>query len=288
MLGPIRSLLFAPGTRQDRFEKALNAGADAVAFDLEDSVEPSQKERARTLIAEFLAAPRARSDVLRLVRFNAVSTEAGQADLEFFRGLAGFDGILLPKVETPGILETVSRVFAASPGGPPPLLPLLETPAAILRAAHIAAADAHVAALLFGAEDLTARLAVPRTIDGEELVVARGQIVLAAAAVGAEPLDAVFTNLDDLALLRRDCERARAVGFRGKMAIHPKQVPLINEVFTPSQGEIDRARRIIDAFEAAQAAGEGVTRMGDQMVELPVVERARRTVALAARYGASS
>lgn len=287
MLGPIRSLLFVPGTRQDRFEKALNAGADAVTFDLEDSVEPSQKARARTLIAEFLAAPPGPSDVLRLVRFNAVSTEAGQADLEFFRDVAGFDGILLPKVETPGILETVSRAFAARPGGPPPLLPLLESPAAILRAAHIAAADAPVAALLFGAEDLTARLAVPRTVDGEELVVARGQIVLAAAAVGAEPLDAVLVNLDDLALLRRDCERARAVGFRGKMAIHPKQVPVINDVFTPSQPEIDRARRTIEAFDAAQAAGEGVTRMGDQMVELPVVERARRTVALAARYGAS-
>ena len=287
MLGPIRSLLFVPGTRSDRFEKAMKAGADAVTFDLEDSVEPSQKSRARTLIAEFLAASPRPSDVLRLVRFNAVSTEAGQADMEFFRDVGGFDGILLPKVETPGILETVSRIFEARPGGRPPLLPLLESPAAILRAGHIAAADAHVAALLVGAEDLTARLAVPRTVEGEELVVARGQIVLAAAAVGAEPLDAVFTNLDDLALLRRDCERARAVGFRGKMAIHPKQVAVINDIFTPSQAEIDRARRVIDAFDAAQAAGQGVARMGDQMIELPVVERARRLVLLASRYGAS-
>jgi len=286
MLGPIRSLLFVPGTRSDRFEKAMKAGADAVTFDLEDSVEPSQKERARSVIAEFLRAENT-SQVLRLVRFNALDTEYGQADLTFFQDVQGFDGVLLPKVETPGILEMVSRALAGRPAGPVPLLPLLESPAAILRAAHIASADAHVAALLFGAEDLTARLAVPRTVEGEELVVARGQIVLAAAAVGAEPLDAVFTNLDDLALLRRDSERARAVGFRGKMAIHPKQVPLINEVFTPSQAEIDRARRIIDAFAAAQSAGEGVTRMGDQMVELPVVERARRTVALAARYGAS-
>ena len=286
MLGPIRSLLFVPGTRSDRFEKAMKAGADAVTFDLEDSVEPSHKERARSVIAEFLRAENT-SQVLRLVRFNALDTEYGQADLTFFQDVQGFDGVLLPKVETPGILEMVSRALAGRPAGPVPLLPLLESPAAILRAAHIASADAHVAALLFGAEDLTARLAVPRTVEGEELVVARGQIVLAAAAVGAEPLDAVFTNLDDLALLRRDSERARAVGFRGKMAIHPKQVPLINEVFTPSQAEIDRARRIIDAFAAAQSAGEGVTRMGDQMVELPVVERARRTVALAARYGAS-
>ena len=265
----------------------MNAGADAVTFDLEDSVEPSQKERARPAIAEFLRAENS-SPALRLVRFNSLDTEYGQTDLAFFRDVQGFDGVLLPKVETPGILEMVSRALAGRASGPVPLLPLLESPAAILRAAHIASADAHVAALLFGAEDLTARLAVPRTIEGEELVVARGQIVLAAAAVGAEPLDAVFTNLDDLALLRRDSERARAVGFRGKMAIHPKQVPLINEVFTPSQAEIDRARRIIEAFEVAQAAGEGVTRMGDQMVELPVVERARRTVALAARYGASS
>lgn len=286
MLGPLRSLLFVPGTRHDRFEKAMNAGADAVAFDLEDSVEASQKEKARSLVAEFLSRPSS-SGVLRLVRFNPPVTAAGQADLEYFRTVRGFDGILLPKVETPGMLETVSRIFAnSSPrAGGPPLLPLLESPRAILRAAEIAAADAPVAALLFGAEDLTAQLSVPRTIEGEELVVARGQVVLAAAAVGAEPIDAVFINLDDLTTLRRDCERAKAVGFRGKMAIHPKQVPVINEAFTPSAAELDRARRLIEAYETARAAGEGVTRMAGEMVELPIVERARRTIALAARYG---
>jgi len=285
MIGPIRSLLFVPGTRPDRFPKAIDAGADAVAFDLEDSVEPSQKDRARSLIAEFLVVPSA-SHVLRLVRFNALDTAAGAADLAFFRAVDGFDGVLLPKVETPGVLEMASRAFAASEPSRPavPLLPLLESPRAIVRAADIAAADAHVAALLFGAEDLTAQLAVPRTVDGEELIVARGQVVLAAAAVAAEAIDAVLTNLDDLTALRRDCERARRVGFRGKMAIHPKQVPVINEVFTPSAAEVDRARRVIEAYDAAAAAGEGVTRMGQQMIELPVVERARRTLALAARY----
>jgi citrate lyase subunit beta/citryl-CoA lyase len=288
MLGPIRSLLFVPGTRQDRFEKAMHSGADAVVFDLEDAVEPAQKERARALIAEFLAAASSTA-ARRLVRLNAVHTELGATDLEYFRHVEGYDGILLPKVETPGVLETVARVFVA--GGPrravPPLLPLLESPRAILRAAEIAAADAPVAALLFGAEDLTAQLAVPRTIDGEELIVARGQVVLAAAAVGAEPIDAIFTGLDDLAALRRDADRARAAGFRGKMAIHPKQVAVINEVFTPSPNDVERARRIVEAFERALGAGEGVTRMGGEMVELPVVERARRTLALAARYGGS-
>ena len=162
-----------------------------------------------------------------------------------------------------------------------PLLPLLESPRAILRAADIAAADAFVAALLFGAEDLTAQLAVPRTIDGDELIFPRAQVALAAAAVGAQAIDAVFTSLDDLTSLERDCTRAR-VGFHGKMAIHPRQVPVINTAFTPSAAEIEQARRVVDAYEAARAAGQGVTRMDNQMVELPIVERARRTLALAA------
>ena len=262
----------------------MNAGADAVAFDLEDAVEAAHKEKARALIAEFLSTPPV-SQALRLVRFNALDTETGQADLAFFRDVQGFDGVVLPKVETPGMLEMVSRVFA---GAPSPrqvaLLPLLETPRAILRAADIAAADAPVAALLFGAEDLTARLSVPRTIDGEELLFPRAQIACAAAAVGAEAIDGVVTNLDDLAVLRRDGERARALGFRGKLAIHPRQVPVINELFTPSQAEIDKARRLIEAYETARAAGQGVSRMDHEMVELPIVERARRTLALATRY----
>jgi len=193
--------------------------------------------------------------------------------------------VLLPKIETVGAVELVARVFArhAPSGVAPPLLLLLETPRAILRAGEIAAADAPVAALLFGAEDLTASLAVERTTEGEELSFARGQIALAAAAAGAEAIDAVFTDLNDAEGLRRDCQRARAVGFRGKMAIHPKQVGVINEAFTPSAADVDRARRVIDVYEAARASGEGVTTMDGRMVELPVVERARRTIALAAR-----
>ena len=283
MIGPIRSILFVPGSRQDRFAKAMHAGADAVAFDLEDGVEAAHKERARALIAEFLSAP-AVSQALRLVRFNPVQTAAGEGDIECFQSVTWFDGILLPKVETPGVLEQVARAFGTRVPVPP-LLPLLESPRAILRAAEIAAADAPIAALLFGAEDLTAQLAVARTIDGEELLFPRASIALAAAASGAEAIDGVCTNLDDLAALRRDGERARALGFRGKLAIHPRQVPVINEIFTPSGPDIDRARRVIEAYEAARAAGEGVTRMGSQMVELPVVERARRTLALAARFG---
>jgi citrate lyase subunit beta/citryl-CoA lyase len=286
MVGPLRSILFVPGARQDRFAKAMNAGADAVVFDLEDSVEAGQRPQARVRVAEFLATPG--TGALRLVRFNAARTPDGQADLEYFSGTQGYDGVLLPKVDSASAVEEVARAFArgARSGAVPPLLLLLETPRAILRAAEIAAADAPVAALLFGAEDFTASLAVERTIDGEELSFARAQIVLAAAAAGADAIDAVCTDLNDADSLARDCRRARGLGFRGKMAIHPRQVDVINEVFTPAAAEVDRARRLIDVYEAARAAGQGVTTMDGQMVELPIVERARRTLALAARHRA--
>jgi len=283
MIGPLRSMLYVPGIRQDRFAKAMSAGADAVIFDLEDSVEAGQKEKARSLIAEFLATPS--TGPLRLVRFNGIHTSEGEADLEFFSGQSGFDGVLLPKVETVGLVELVARVFARhAPGGAvPPLLLMIETPAAILRAGDIATADAPVAALLFGAEDFTASLGVERTTDGEELLYARGQIALAAAAVRADAIDAVFTDLNDIDGLRRDCRRARGLGFRGKMAIHPKQIEIINETFTPAPAEVERARRVVEAFETARAAGQGVTTLEGKMVELPVVERARRVLALASR-----
>jgi citrate lyase beta subunit len=274
-------MLFVPGTREDRFAKAMSAGADAVVFDLEDSVGAGQKSKARSLVGEYLAT--ANDDVLRLVRLNAAHTPEGDADLKFFGDVRGFSGLILPKVENASTVEFVARTFTGFGGvdAAPPLLLLLETPRAILRAAEIAAADAPVAALMLGAEDLTASLAVERTVDGEELVFARGQLAMAAATVGADAIDAVFTNLLDTASLRRDCERARGLGFRGKMAIHPKQVEVINDVFTPAAADVERATRVVAAYETARAAGEGVTTLDGRMVELPVVERARRILARA-------
>ena len=284
MIGPIRSLLFAPGTRPDRFAKAMNAGADAVAFDLEDSVEAGQKARARALVAEFLATPG--SGALRLIRFNPPETQEGKEDLKCFSGVQGFDGVLLPKIETASAVEQVARTFArqAPSGTVPPLLLLLETPRAILNAAEIATADAPVAALLFGAEDYTASLSIERTIDGEELSFPRAQLVLAGALVGADAIDAVCTDLNDDDALQRDCARARGVGFRGKMAIHPRQLDVINEAFTPTAAEVERASKLIDAYETARTGGQGVTTVDGQMVELPIVERARRLLILAGSH----
>jgi citrate lyase subunit beta/citryl-CoA lyase len=268
----LRSLLFVPGSRPDRFARAEASGADAVVLDLEDGVEASRKDEARRAIAEFLdRSPSSGSK--RFVRVNAFASGWFDQDLELVGGLTAIDGVVLPKAEGANQIEAVARAIVYRP-----VLPLIETASGVLNAGALAAAHQAIPALLFGAEDLSAQLGIPRTIDGEELLVARSQVVLAAAAVGADAIDAVFVNLAAQDDLRRDAMRARRLGFHGKMAIHPDQVPIINEVFTPTTAELDRARRIVDAFERAEAQGEGVLRLDDQMVDAPIVARARRVL----------
>jgi len=273
---PLRSILFVPGNRADRFPRALAAGADAVVFDLEDGVEDGRKADARGAIAEWLAATPA-SRTARFVRVNASGSAWQAEDLVWLASVSGhIEGVVLPKAESSADIE---RVAALAPAGC--VIPLLETARGIIGAAAIASARATIPALLFGAEDFTAELGIPRTLDGEELLLARSQVVLAAAAIGADAIDAVFVDLAAPERLRQDATRARALGFRGKMAIHPDQVATINGVFSPSADEIARARRLIDAADAARRQGEGAFRFEDRMVDAPVIARARRVLALA-------
>jgi len=273
---PLRSILFVPGNRADRFPRALAAGADAVVFDLEDGVEDGRKADARRAIAEWLAATPA-SRTARFVRVNASGSAWQAEDLVWLASVSGhIEGVVLPKAESSADIE---RVAALAPAGC--VIPLLETARGIIGAAAIASAPATIPALLFGAEDFTAELGIPRTLDGEELLLARSQVVLAAAAIGADAIDAVFVDLAAPERLRQDAMRARALGFRGKMAIHPDQVATINGVFSPSADEIARARRLIDAADTARRQGEGAFRFEDRMVDAPVIARARRVLALA-------
>jgi len=273
---PLRSILFVPGNRADRFPRALAAGADAVVFDLEDGVEDGRKADARRAIAEWLAATPA-SRTARFVRVNASGSAWQAEDLVWLASVSGhIEGVVLPKAESSADIE---RVAALAPAGC--VIPLLETARGIIGAVAIASAPATIPALLFGAEDFTAELGIPRTLDGEELLLARSQVVLAAAAIGADAIDAVFVDLAAPERLRQDATRARALGFRGKMAIHPDQVATINGVFSPSADEIARARRLIDAADTARRQGEGAFRFEDRMVDAPVIARARRVLALA-------
>ena len=275
---PLRSVLFVPGVRPDRFASAVSSGADAVVFDLEDSVDAAKKAEARGHLAETLPRLGSSTLVQRFIRINKASSDWFFDDLEFVRTLTGIDGIVVPKVESP---EQISGV--ASSVGASHVIPLIETSRGVLHAAAIAAAVGGVRALFFGAEDLTAELGIPRTVDGDELVFPRAQVVLAAATVGADAVDAVFIDIASPDALRTDAVRGRAMGFRGKMAIHPDQIATINDVFTPSADELDRARRIVQAFDAAAGRGEAVVRVDDRMVDAPVVSRARRLLA-AARF----
>lgn len=275
----MRSLLFVPATRERSFVKATMSGADAVIFDLEDSVAPARKNEAREAVARFLGG---QSPAFRrvLVRLNGVDTEYFEEDLKLVRELGVLDGVLVPKVETPAAVKFVAEAFGGA-RDPRVLYPIIETARGVLSAAEIAHADARIAGLIFGAEDLTAELQVPRTVDGEELLFARSRVVIAAAAARVDAIDAVLTDFQNEEALRRDCQRARALGFRAKLAIHPCQVAVINETFTPTADEVVVARQIIQKYREADERGEGAVRLGALMLDRPVLLRALRTLELA-------
>jgi citrate lyase subunit beta / citryl-CoA lyase len=264
----LRSMLFVPGTRPDRFESAMASGADAVIFDLEDSVDPSRKNGARAAVVAFLWQRLSTSATL-LVRVNGFDSPWFFEDMDAVGALQSIHAVVLPKAELPGQVGAAAQACVSGR-----VVPLIETARGVLNASAIASADASVPAMLFGAEDLTAQIGVPRTIDGDELIFARSQVVMAATSVGADAIDAVVIDIKAIDDLRRDALRAKALGFRGKMAIHPSQVPVIHEVFSPTEAERAHARRIVDAFERAQ--GEGVIRLDDRMIDMPVVLRAKR------------
>jgi citrate lyase subunit beta/citryl-CoA lyase len=276
----LRSLLFVPATRPDRFQKALDSGADAVIFDLEDAVEAGRKAEARAELGRFLtSAPH--SPAATFVRINATESAWYDDDLGWLPGvIARVDAVVVPKAERAADLE---RAASASGSADRAIIPMLETARGILHAPEILSARATIPAAIFGAEDLTAELGIPRTLAGEELLYARSRVVLAAATIGAAPIDAVWVRLTDAAGLREDATRARALGFRGKTAIQPDQVALINDVFSPTPDEVTRARLIVDADDRARAAGDGAYRLNDEMVDAPVVKRARHVLAMVER-----
>lgn len=273
----LRSLLFVPATRPDRFAKAEAAGADAVVFDLEDSVTLERKEDARQALAKWLSTPTT-TPTARIVRINAASTPAFRDDLDWLETAPALDAIMVPKAHDSWAID---HVASASPGAP--VIPLIETARGVLNAFAMTAANAVIPAIVFGAEDLTAEIGVARTVDGEELLFARSHVALAATAIGADAIDGIVADIGNGDLLRRDARRARALGFRGKLAVHPSQVPIINDVFSPTAEEVDHARRIVEAYDAALARGEGVLQLDGRMVDAPVVMRARKVIALARR-----
>jgi len=285
----LRSLLFAPGNHPRKVEKCLTLDADAVILDLEDAVANAEKEATRAVVVAALSTPRR---ALGYVRVNATDTPYCYGDIQAVVR-PGVDGIVLPKLERPGDLETVDWLMAqlerdrGLPVGGIDVLPIIETGRGLKAIDEICGARSRMRRLSFGAGDFTLDMGLTWTEGEEELAFARAAIVLACRAAGLEPpLDTVHIDLGRLAVLRSATERARGMGFQGKLCIHPEQVPVVNEVFTPGEEEVALARRYMQAFEEAEAAGSASIQVDGHFIDYPIVEKARRTVALAEAIGA--
>jgi citrate lyase subunit beta/citryl-CoA lyase len=282
----MRSLLFVPGDSDKKLAKALSSGADALILDLEDSVALTEKPRARRVVAEFLRANRSLAKRSRLyVRVNPFESGLVEDDLDAVMP-GGPDGIMLPKslgaadVQRLGVKLAVREAEHGLVDGATRILAIAtESARALFGLASYAAASPRLEGLAWGAEDLSADLGSERyrLADGAfsgPYRLARDMTLFAAVAAEAAPIDAVFVNFRDEAALRAECLAARRDGFTAKMAIHPAQVPVINEIFSPSPEAVARATAIVAAFSAAP--GAGVLSLDGEMLDLPHLKRARR------------
>ena len=263
-----RSLLFVPGARPDRFEKALAAGADAVCIDLEDAVAPSDKATARRETIAFLG--RARSGLG--LRINALSTLDGFRDVIALAESAAQPAFLMvPK--TSGA-EELLQLRALLGANCPPLFPLMETAEARFALPAIARAIGAGGSIIFGGADYSA--AIGSDMSWDALYAARAAVVAAAALSGCGTLDVPHLDVKDAEGLRLGTARAKAMGFTGRACIHPDQVPVVNAVFTPTADDIARAEKVIAAYKAA---GGGVALLDGKLIEAPVLRAAERTLA---------
>lgn len=263
----LQSLLFVPGNRPERFAKALASGADCVCIDLEDAVPAAEKANARDVAMDAVAG-----DHRLTIRINALSTRAGLADL---LALAESDKrpnlLFLPMVECAAEIA-ITRAVLADPAVE--FVPLIETVAGLSNAGAIAA-EAGVVALMFGGGDFSAQLGV--ALSWEPLLVARSQLVMAAASAGKRAIDVPFIHMDDEAGLIEESARAKALGFSAKAAIHPAQIASIHKVFRPTADEIAEAEEAETAFAAA---GGAAVRFKGKMLEAPVMARYQQILAL--------
>ncbi len=279
-MSSLRSLLFVPGNRADMLDKAVGFAPDAYMPDMEDSVPAGEKERARETVASHLPSL-TQAGPLVIPRVNSLRTGLMPDDLAAVVGPHIF-GVSVGKVSSPdevrriaGVLNALETRAGLEPGRTR-LVVWIESALAVVNAYAICVASQRVVAAAFGAEDLTTDMEIERTAEGSEVAYARSAVAIAARAAGVFALDTPYFGLRDAEGLRRDAASARGYGFHGKFAIHPEQVEIINEAFGPSPTEIDNARAVVAAFEEAERAGRGATSLDGRVIDVPVVERARR------------
>lgn len=281
-----RSLHFVPGLNERMFSKALSLPADALILDLEDSVVPEAKEAARRQVCDWLREDFGGRE--KLVRINPLDSPWGMADLQAV-AMARPDGIMVPKVIAAEDVQVVDQALvsaelemAQTPGAIPLLLIGTEAPAAVFNLSSLLRHQ-RVQGVAWGAEDLAAALGARHKRDdaGDYLEVfqlVRSLCLLAAVAAQVQPIDAPFVDIGDGEALRRECQLTAAMGFTGKLTIHPSQIDVVNEAFTPSADEVDQARELLEAFAQARQEGRLAFTFRGAMVDKPHLRNAQRVV----------
>ena len=276
---PFRSVLYIPGSKERALEKAATLPTDAIIFDLEDAVAIDEKENARALLAERLQSVDYGARA-KLVRINALSTQWGHADLDVI-AQARPEAILLPKVDDASQIETLAKLLdARTETKDTRIWAMMESPLGVLNALAIARAP-RMAGFVMGTNDLAKDMNCRHRADRLPLLSALQIPLMAAKAAGIVAIDGVYNAFKDDHGLRDECEQGRDMGFDGKTLIHPAQLRIANEVFSPSDGDIDLARRQIAAFDAALARGEGVAVVDGKIVENLHIVTAQQTLAKA-------
>lgn len=274
-----RTMLYLPGNNPNMLVRGHLFGSDGIIMDLEDAVALSEKDAARIMVSKFLRQGEFGSCEVT-VRINGADTEFWKKDLAAVIPAKRLDGIRLPKADDPETIrivdEEISRLEDANgiPQGRTKLFCILETARGIWNAYDVAKASPRVTAILPGGEDLVADLKTSRSADGAELEWTRKMMVIAARAAGVDAIDTVYPRVSDDEGLRREASLSKQLGYDGKSVIHPNQIPIIHEVFTPTEAEIDKALRIVAAAKEAAERGLGAVSVDGRMVDVPVVKRA--------------
>jgi len=277
---PRRSILYMPGANARALDKARTLAADGLILDMEDAVSPDSKELARTQIVENVTkggyGPRE-----IIIRVNGLETDWGKDDVAAVANI-GANAILFPKVESPD--QVHAAVAALEAAGAPADLPvwiMAETPRGILHIDAIASASPRLTGIVMGTSDLAKEMRLRHTPDRIGFIAALSMCVMAARAYGLDIMDGVYLDLKNEAGFRAACEQGRDMGFDGKTLIHPNQLAVANEVFAPTEQEVENARAIIEAWDQARAEGKGVAVVNGKLVENLHVEEARRALAVA-------
>ena len=283
---PIRSFLFTPANHPRRVEKVFQVGADAVILDLEDAVAISEKPAARQDVVNAFSS-RPNSATRHYVRVNSIDTPYCEDDIKATVG-PWLDGVVLPKVESRACLNELERMLAAAeaeqgiPVGSLDLMPIIETARGVESAKKIATADSRVKRMAFGGGDYTLDLNYQWEADETVLAYARAKLSHASRLGDLEPpIDTVVLQIKDNERFLQSARQGKQFGFGGKLCIHPDQIPLTHEIFTPSEAEIAHARAVVAAFEAAEAAGSASIQLDGYFIDYPIVYKSQRTLALA-------